>query len=231
MGLFKNLRRVIKHRRRLLQFEGIYSEFLEFTMIPKHIYIENLQLAEKISGISGCVVECGVWRGGMTAGMARILGSRRAYFLFDSFAGLPPAQEVDGENALAWQSNTQAPGYHDNCTASPEFARQAMLRSGATNFHLIEGWFNETLPKFVPPEPIALLRLDADWYDSTMTCMESLFDRVTPGGLIILDDYYAWDGCGRALHDFLSKRSATERIQSHGSVCFLEKKPKSNHPI
>ena len=60
-----------------------------------------------------------------------------------------------------------------------------------------------------------------------MICLESLFDRVPEQGIIILDDYYAWDGCSRALHDFLSRRSATERIRSLGDVCYLIKLPKT----
>jgi hypothetical protein len=42
-------------------------------------------------------------------------------------------------------------------------------------------------------------------------------------GIIVLDDYYTWDGCSRALHDFLSRRSSTERIRNLGDVCFLRK--------
>ena len=87
------------------------------------------------------------------------------------------------------------------------------------------GWFHETLTTFTLPEPIALLRLDADWYDSTMVCLENLFDRVAPGGLVVLDDYFAWDGCSRALHDFLSRRSAAEKIRSLGETCYLVKLP------
>ena len=98
-----------------------------------------------------------------------------------------------------------------------------MELANARSFHLVKGWFSDTLPAFNPPDSIALLRLDGDWYDSTMTCLDSLFDKVAPSGLILLDDYYAWDGCSRALHDFLSRRSAPERIRSLGNICYLRK--------
>ena len=95
---------------------------------------------------------------------------------------------------------------------------------GAQRFELISGWFDQTLPQFKPPEPIALLRLDADWYESTMTCLNHLFDYVATDGLIIFDDYYTWDGCSRALHDFLSSRKASERIRClNRSSCYLIK--------
>jgi hypothetical protein len=99
-----------------------------------------------------------------------------------------------------------------------------MMIARTRSFQLIEGWFSDTLPLFVPPAPIALLRLDADWYDSTTTCLECLYSHVAPGGIVILDDYYTWDGCARALHDFLSKHSALDRIQSVGPICFLVKR-------
>jgi hypothetical protein len=159
----------------------------------------------------------------MTAGIATLLGPGRRYFLFDSFVGLPPAKGIDGDEALKWQSANESSGYYDNCCAPPEFAKQAMMIAQVPSFQLIEGWFSDTLPKFTPPEPIALLRLDGDWYESTTTCLEHLYSHVTHGGIVILDDYHTWDGCTRALHDFLSKRSATDRVQSFGQICFLVK--------
>jgi O-methyltransferase len=193
-------------------------------MVPAATYASNLRLAQRASQVEGCVIECGVWRGGMIAGLASLLGSQRDYFLFDSFEGLPPAKEIDGDAALDWQRHTSSANYHDNCSAEPKFAEQAMRLAAAKSYFLKPGWFAETLPTFTPPAPIALLRLDADWYDSTMICLETFFDHVAPGGLILLDDYYTWDGCSRALHDFLSKREATERIMAMDSVCYLIKR-------
>jgi hypothetical protein len=98
-----------------------------------------------------------------------------------------------------------------------------MTIAGAASFSLVEGWFHNTLPNLKLSEPIALLRLDADWYDSTMSCLNNLFNKVAYGGIILIDDYYTWDGCSRALHDFLSSQSAIERIQSFHGVCFIQK--------
>jgi O-methyltransferase len=223
MNPIGKLRALAGQQLRRQRWKAIYRSLSDFTMIPREIYFANLALAESVQQVPGCVVECGVWRGGMSAGLARVLGPGRSYLLFDSFEGLPKAKSVDGDAALRWQSDTTSPGYYDNCAAPPEFAQRAMTLSGATKFELIKGWFENTIPTRRFDEPIALLRLDGDWYESTMTCLENLYDRVTEGGLIILDDYYTWDGCSRALHDFLSRRSAPERIRSCGSVCYLQK--------
>jgi hypothetical protein len=223
MSIYRALRSSIDREISVRRYRRIYEKFREFTMISRETYVNNLSLASKVEVVSGCVVECGVWRGGMSAGLAAILGTNRNYFLFDSFEGLPPAKEIDGNAALSWQSNKESPMYHDNCTAGEEFARRAMTLSGAPSFHLVKGWFDQTLPTFQLPEPIALLRLDGDWYDSTMVCLNAFFDLVAPNGLIILDDYHTWDGCSRALHDFLSQHSAVERIHSLDNICYLQK--------
>jgi O-methyltransferase len=192
-------------------------------MVPRREYFANLDLVERLDLPAGCVIECGVWRGGMIAGLATVLGAHRSYLLFDSFEGLPPAGELDGLAAKRYQSDPSGPWYFDNCRAERAFAERAMGLSGAKLYCLKKGWYSDTLPSFVPSEPVALLRLDADWYESTMCCLESLFDHVAPGGLILIDDYFAWDGCSRAVHDFLSRRSALERIQTFRGVCFIRK--------
>lgn len=227
MNIHRKLLSAYQRRRQTNWLREIYYKFHEFTMIPAALYVENLRLGERVAGLPGCVVECGVWRGGMSAGLATILGPERNYFLFDSFAGLPDAKKIDGEAALRWQSDTKSPGYHDNCTALEEFAHRAMKLASARSYTLVKGWFNETVPSFTPPEPIALLRLDGDWYESTIVCLESLFDRVAPGGIIVLDDYHMWDGCSRALHDFLSRTGSVERVREHDGICYLEKRDRT----
>lgn len=191
---------------------SIYEKYKDYTMIPLKIYLKNLRLIEKYANVSGCVVECGVWRGGMAAGMSELLGGDRTYYLFDSFEGLPQAKEIDGKAAIEWQNDKDSPGYRDNCKAEISYAEEAMRKSRTKNYHLIKGWFEETLPNFALTEQIAFLRLDADWYESTTQCLNSLYPKVAKGGLIIIDDYYAWDGCSRAVHDYLSRNSRKERI-------------------
>jgi O-methyltransferase len=208
-----------QQRRNLL---AVYEKYAKFTMIPQQDYLLNLQLAETVGAVDGAVVECGVWRGGMIAGIADLLGSSREYVLCDSFQGLPEAQPIDGPAALTWQSDTESPNYYDNCTAPVAEARAAMGLSPARRVRVVAGWFEKTLPGLRVDEGIALLRLDADWYDSTMACLDALYDRVVPGGLIIIDDYYTWDGCARAVHDFLARRSAATRVrQWANTVCYL----------
>ena len=187
------------------------------TMVGRRRYAENIALcAERLRDpelAQGAIVECGAWRGGMAAGLIDIAGPERTYLFFDVFEELPPAGEKDGAEAKAWQAGASARDFRDNCRVSlEEFQRTiAATRFDPAKMHVYKGLFADTFPTVSPP-PIAVLRLDGDWYASTMECLEKFWDHVLPGGLILIDDYYDWDGCARAVHDFLSRREATERI-------------------
>jgi O-methyltransferase len=225
--IFRQIGRKAYEAHRLYQLEMIYRRYSSFTMIEKYTYIKNLEIAESFCRVPGCVVECGVWRGGMSAGLADVLGPDREYFLFDSFEGLPPAEKVDGPAALRWQADIESPAYYDNCRAAADDARRAMARSSAARFSLLKGWFHETLPPFLPPEPIALLRLDADWYESTLICLTHLYPHLAPGGVLIVDDYEPWDGCARAVHEFLFGQTSgvVPRIRQYKNNVYFIVKP------
>ena len=216
-------KRSISTLRQQKKLSRTYSKYSQFTMIGSQAYACNLELAINVGNIEGSVVECGTWKGGMIAGIAETLGNSRDYYLYDSFEGLPPAKEVDGESAIRWQNDISSERYFNNCTARIEDAKEAMNLSKAHKVHVVKGWFHETLANHPLSQSIAVLRLDGDWYESTMTCFDHLFPLVAKGGIIIVDDYYTWDGCSRAVHDYLSKHSRPERISQHGSVCYLIK--------
>jgi len=224
MSLFDKIAQKLHVRKEYAEAKSVFDEFKEYTMVPPGIYIENLLLAKRIKNIPGAVVECGVWRGGMSAGLVSILGKDREYYLYDSYEGLPDAGELDGQKAVDYQNNPDAEGYFDNCTAEIGFAKEAMQKAGINNAHFVKGWFKDTLPHHDPNAKIALLRLDGDWYDSIMDSLVHLYDHVVEGGLIILDDYYVWDGCTRAVHDFLSERKLPLRIREYNNIlCYIEK--------
>ena len=202
-------------------FSSVYSKFQNYTRLTENNYCRNLTLIEKFRHLSGCIVECGVWRGGMIAGIAQVLGPQKTYYLFDSFEGLPEAKKIDGEEAMKWQKTNPI----DSCRTEETYAYEAMNLSGVQNFEIIKGWFSKTLSNLKLKERIAILRLDADWYSSIAECLNYLYEQVIPGGLIIFDDYYTWDGCSKAIHDFLSINKLPDRIkQFDGIICYLVKK-------
>lgn len=221
----------LKFRYKQHLMSQVYRKYADQTMVPASSYLKNLALAEKVRDVDGCVVECGVWRGGMIAGIADLLGGGREYYLFDSFEGLPLAKVIDGRGLKEWQAATSAPDYYDNCRASADQADATMKKSSAKRYSLVKGWFEETVPRFKPNQQIAILRLDGDLYDSTMICLKYLYPHVAQRGIIIIDDYYAWDGCAHAVHEFLANftdHSARPRLQQYDNdIIFLAKKVSS----
>lgn len=159
--------------------------------------------------IQGDFVECGVWRGGASIYARAVLNALgatdRTVWLADSFEGLPVQQEQDkidiafaGMNHLAVSLDT----------VRQNFARFGLL---ADNVKFLKGWFCDTL-KDAPIDKIAILRLDGDYYSSTMDALTALYDRVTLGGYIIVDDYNSLASCHRAVDDFFRSRDIAPRL-------------------
>lgn len=181
------------------------------TLYQQVVYLERNQL-------SGALVECGVWRGGAAAMMALAnlaeSSERRMLHLFDSFQGMPePDLAHDGEEALRWagrRGDGSLVGTGVN-VAHPEDVKSLIIdRIGypASSVVIHPGWFQNTLPLARSQVgPIALLRVDGDWYESTLVVLEYLFDLVIPRGIVVLDDYGAFEGCRRATDEFLARRA------------------------
>jgi O-methyltransferase len=195
-------------------------------MIPLLSFNDNLFLAYSRKKITGIVVECGVWKGGMIAAIAKVVGNKHVYHLFDSFEGLPTVKEIDGEKAKQWQQNTSSKFYYDNCKSTINEVEKSMRKSGISEYTIHKGWFDNTIPVFSENlrNPIAILRLDCDWYDSVYLCMKHLFPFVSKNGIIIIDDYYMWDGCSKAVHDYLSETKSSVKIRcTKNGVCYIIK--------
>jgi O-methyltransferase len=185
---------------------------------PERIYalIEGVQYITR-RGIKGSIVECGVWRGGSTMAVALTLlnlsRADRDLYLFDTFAGMPKPGKVDVDygNTSAmnvFKENQLGPDSSDYCLASLADVRVAMA---TTNYpqHLIhfqQGKVEDTIPSHAP-DKIALLRLDTDWYESTRHELEHLFPRLSPGGILIIDDYGHWQGARKATDEYIDQHA------------------------
>jgi O-methyltransferase len=175
--------------------------------------------------LSGALVECGVWKGGAAALMAianlEQSPERRSLHLFDSFIGIPePIAGLDGERAVrdtvgkredAQGRLRAANDYSDRGGPGSEREVRDLLRHvdyPQEFVHIHQGWFQETVPSGAASiGPVALLRLDGDLYESTKVCLEHFYESVISGGFIVIDDYGAYDGCRRAVDEFLAQVS------------------------
>jgi len=162
--------------------------------------------------VPGCLVECGVWRGGSIMAVLLTLIDEgvvdRDVYLYDTFTGMTRPTEVDktfdGTPATTHlERDVSHTGYW--CVAQFEEVRRNVLSTGypEERIHFIKGSVEETLPTCAPPEAIALLRLDTDWYESTKHELAQLFPKVSHGGVLIVDDYGHWQGAKVAVDEFL----------------------------
>jgi O-methyltransferase len=161
--------------------------------------------------IPGALVECGVWRGGSMQAVALALLDRgvtdRELHLYDTFEGMTaPSEEdkaLDGTPAAELLAR-QARDAKIWAVAGLEDVREGMAETGypPDRIHYHVGPVEETVPAQAP-ERVALLRLDTDWYASTRHELEHLYARLSPGGVLILDDYSTWLGARKAVDEFV----------------------------
>lgn len=165
--------------------------------------------------IPGAFVESGVWMGGSSMAAALTLVkngvSDREMYLFDTFEGIPAPGEHDrliGHDRSVsewWEEENSKPGAAPFLDAPVDTVRANMALTGYNldRVHLLPGLVQDTIPASAP-EQIAFLRLDTDWYESTKVEMEELFPRLSPGGVLIVDDYGFTEGSRKAVDEFLA---------------------------
>ena len=162
-------------------------------------------------GVPGDLIEVGVWRGGATIFMRALLdalGVRdRQVWVADSFAGLPPpdADVVADQGDAHWTFGDLAVPLD---TVRNNFARYGLSGEGVV---FVPGWFRDTLPS-LKVNRLAILRIDADMYDSTSLALRALYPKVSSGGYVILDDYGALTPCRLAVDEFREERRITEPL-------------------
>jgi O-methyltransferase len=176
--------------------------------------------------ISGAIVECGVYKGGSMLAAARALLAmncqNRDLFLFDTFEGMaePTDKDVNIKGLIAVDERQNRKVW----SRCPLEAVQASFGEIAYNpelIHYVEGMVEDTIPNQAP-ERIALLRLDTDWYESTLHELEHLYPRLVSGGVLIIDDYGHWRGAREAVDEYIDKHKLKlflNRIDYTGRLC------------
>ncbi len=167
--------------------------------------------------VPGAILECGVWRGGSAVLAGLALREHRDFdrdiWLFDTFEGMSEPSEHDVEARTGVRADQHLDilqrdrSSHTFAYASLGEVQLNMDLAGypEERVHYVEGKVEDTLPAQAP-DTIALLRLDTDWYESTRHELEQLWHRVSPGGVLIIDDYGHWTGARKAVDEFFEDR-------------------------
>ena len=195
-------------------FISIYAKVSEYTLVGiERCYALYKSVQYLISNkIKGDFVECGVWRGGSCMLIAYTLLQHRVtdrrIWLYDTFAGMTEPGEKDGEVEKAeWLKHRLSEEKNSWCLGELDDVKRNMISTGypADKLNFIQGKVEETLPQHIPGE-IALLRLDTDWYVSTKHELEHLYPILQKRGILIIDDYGAWQGARKATDDYFKDK-------------------------
>ncbi len=168
--------------------------------------------AVRRDGVPGDLVECGVWRGGTAVfmrGFLKFYGiTDRTVWVADSFCGPPPSslpQDVSEDLSAA-----HFPALAISLESVKDLFARYDLLDGQVQF--VPGWFKDTLPR-APIDRLALLRIDADLYESTRDALAALYPRVSAGGFTIVDDYRCIPGCRQAVDDYRRREGITAPLE------------------
>ncbi len=183
-------------------------------------------------GVAGDFIECGVALGGSAIVLASHLTPGRRFHGYDVFAMIPPPSERDDEWAHR-RYDTIRSGRSAGIGDDPYYGNIENLFSvvldsfRAFGFEpdgrtvaLHRGLFEDTLR---PQRPVALAHIDCDWYDPVTYCLAAIYERLSPGGVIVLDDYNDYGGCRMATDAFLARHPDLE-LRSAASNAILRRR-------
>jgi hypothetical protein len=215
------------------EFKEIYKLCKPYTMTSmERMYALYTSVNYIIDNdIKGDFIECGVYKGGSSMMMAYILKKRavinRKIFLYDTFEGMSMPSKVDtktngvsSQTMQKWKDN-QALLNNNWCYSNIDEVTKNMKSTSLpkSQFELIKGKVEDTIPNNFHSR-IALLRLDTDWYESTKHELEHLYPQLVNKGVIIIDDYGAWEGAKIAVDEYFGekKKILLNRIDYTGRI-------------
>ena len=200
------------------------------TMVTKERFDTIYRHYNSINKLNGDIVECGVWRGGMSIFLAKLFQERNIW-MCDSFEGFQPLDvakhEYYGtERHLSGNVDLSIP--YDLVVGN--LSRFGLRPDDRIN--LLRGWVKDTLhPDHCSVKDIALLRVDVDAYSATLEVLDYLYDKVVPGGFIIFDDACLYE-TRDAVCDFLEQRGIENHLIHPTTDALINnpRKPDINDP-
>ena len=199
---------VVRYFEQLESDDTIVKKCKPYTMISEERMKQNMKSIELIecNSIPGDIVEIGVWKGGSMLSMIlkyqTYQKQDRTFHLYDTFTGMTEPTAYDSDiNGTPAQHIIHHPGIKAECSLD-EVKSNLFIN---TSYNKIEFHKGDIMKNTFYPESIAVLRLDTDFYDSTKHELEHFYNIVSPGGVVLIDDYGHWKGCRKAVDEFLDK--------------------------
>jgi O-methyltransferase len=187
--------------------ELIIKECSKYSMISTERFHNNIDMVKYVESneIPGDIVEIGVWKGGSILSMIIMYEITkkisRNFHLYDTFDGMTDPTNIDVDIHNHPASLLMKVDTNILCKSSLDEVKTNIKKytNILPNYHV-----GDIIHTTVYPEKIAILRLDTDWYESTKFELDNFYDKVVPGGVVIIDDYGHWQGCRKAVDEFLA---------------------------
>lgn len=165
-----------------------------------------IALLESSMHLDGDIIECGVYRGTSIQKMVRILaeqGSAKRLYACDSFEGFPE-DEVSRVDVGFFRFLSRIRKKFKLCADTPDRLNKIFSLYNV-NGEIVKGFFSDTLGQF-EDHKFCFIHLDCDIYSSYMDCLNMLYDKLVPGGVIVFDDYRSpkWPGAEKAVNEFFA---------------------------
>jgi len=207
-GLPSNVRKALRR---------VQVRRLTYLSVAKLAKLADLCLNVEERKLPGMILETGCALGGSSIVLAAAKSKSRLMKVYDVFGMIPPPSDADGEDVHARYdvicsggskglSGDAYYGYHDNLY---EEVIASFKRCGYpihdNNVELVKGSLQDTLHI---TEPVALAHIDVDWYDSVYTSLEQIAPSLSPGGAMVIDDYFDWSGCKLAVQDYFKDKDS-----------------------
>jgi O-methyltransferase len=197
----------------------IIEQCVPYTMTSKERMLGLIRAIQYVNQneIAGDFVECGVWKGGSAMIMGHLchkLKMDRKIYLFDTFSGMtePTSTDIDksGRTAQELMEKQDKSNSLVWAISNKKEVSENLKQCEYENFALVEGDVAKTLfDSNNIPEKVSILRLDTDWYESTIIELEILYPRLVKGGVLIIDDYGHWQGAKKAVDEYFSNMAFT----------------------
>lgn len=177
--------------------------------------------------LPGVLVEAGCALGGSAIAIAAAKRPERPLVVYDAFGMIPPPTEHDGDDARERYSliaSGRAAGIggepyygyrHDLLAAVEQAFTRFGLAPSRNAVSLVPGLYEHSLR---PEEPVAFAHVDCDWYDSVMVCLQRLEPLLVVGGTLVIDDYFDWSGCRRAVDEYFADKRDRYRWTARASL-------------
>lgn len=186
----------------------------KYTMLDKQRIFNLIDKCKEVNKKlnNGIAIECGVAKGGSLQIMKKYLNHQFVIYGFDSFSNMPPLTEKDENEKRALNHNFTMKNNKliGNVFGSEKICLNGFKKNNISleNVHLVKGFFQDSIPKYLNNlNNIVLLRLDSDWYESTYYVLEQLYPKVVKGGIILIDDFYAYIGCRKAVIEYFNNHN------------------------